>query len=915
MKPINIVRIEKKTLTGKVLASTAYVSTLVVLGLALSHISGASLFSQQEPEHVKSFQSNGDSEVAGSVVVTNKPNDIVNYAKGQGLEPSEVIKRGQGKPSFVSLEETPDHPRVRALAKQKNVTVAPDYVYGSFFAPNDPKYAEQWNLSKISAPKAWNIERGSSGTTIAVIDTGVLLEQVIGGTTYSQPDFPTSSQWENPGETGTTEVGDPCWTGTPEAKKSNSCDDDENGKIDDWRGWDFMGGFRGNNNGCPNHSDATTYENPSDPTFIMQDKNPQPYSCDSPTSPSTLNKNHYDGRCIAWESACFVGHGTMVGSVISAATDNSKLIAGVDHNAKLMNIRVLDGYGYGTTARIAAGIEYAASKGADVINLSLGSNCNNESFTDSIMENAIQAAKTAGVVIVAASGNDGADTICYPASSPDVMAIGASDENDKRIGYSSYSKNNKLDVVAPSEVPVANAPSGFINSNYYGGAGGTSLSTPHVAGLAGLIRAAEPDSTRNEIRDIIRSGARKVAEMDGKNFHAEYGYGRISLYHSLWEAIGANTHKPYTWSVVSNKAYGDEAMTQQFTSKITVPPGESIFIRLKVRNDGYLTWDNSFVRLATANPNGRTSVFQDDSWLFSGRPTNLVEATVEPDEIGTFEFVLKAPDQTGSHKEYFGGVAEGRKWFSNSSVAYSINVVEPSAARFSLSKATLQPGQQLKPDEYLISQDGQTTLILRGNGNLILRTHFKSVWSTGTSGTSSRLVMQGDGNLVLYASGGSVLWHTETHGNNGARLVAQTDGNLVIYDTGDNILWSTDTEHYPDNLGMVNNVARSVFTLLPGQRLETANRKLRLVLQGDGNLVLYASGKGAVWASGTSGKLARRLVLQSDGNLVLYRKGGVLWHSHTARKGKAVIKMQSDGNVVVYNGSGKPIWHTATHNK
>jgi subtilisin family serine protease len=108
------------------------------------------------------------------------------------------------------------------------------------------------------------------------------------------------------------------------------------------------------------------------------------------------------------------------------------------------------------------------------------------------------------------------------------MAVGATNQNDNRISYSNYS--NKLDVVAPSAVPVANAPSAYINSNYYGSAGGTSLSTPHVAGLASLLKGNDPTLSRTQITNLIKNRADKVAGMQGKMFHKQYGYGRINLY-------------------------------------------------------------------------------------------------------------------------------------------------------------------------------------------------------------------------------------------------------------------------------------------------------------------------------------------------------------------------------------------------
>lgn len=461
----------------------------------------------------------------GSVVITSEPGKVVKFNKEKGLS-TEAVYETPDKPAVVEVEESVNDPRLKALDNQPYAKVVPNYVYKAAFTPNDPNFSAQWNLSKIAAPAAWDITRGNTGVTIAVIDTGILSSQTINGTTYSQPDFPESKIWNNAGETGQTQAGDTCWTGAARDKKSNDCDDDGNGLADDWRGWDFMGGYRGSSAVCPNYNDTARYES-SDPGFVYQDNDPQPYSCDSPSSPSTLNKNHFNGVCSAWTSACYIGHGTMVASVAAATGNNGQLVAGLDYNAKIMDLRAIDGYGYTTTARIVAAINYAVDKGANVINMSLGSNCADNNFKDTATESALAAAASAGVVSVAASGNESmSSSICYPASSDYVVSVGATDQNDVRRSYSNYS--NKLDVVAPAGVPVANAPSANINSNYYSNAGGTSLSTPHVAGLAALLRAKNPSYTRGQIINSILNGTNKVAGMGNNNYHNQYGWGRIN---------------------------------------------------------------------------------------------------------------------------------------------------------------------------------------------------------------------------------------------------------------------------------------------------------------------------------------------------------------------------------------------------
>jgi subtilisin family serine protease len=452
--------------------------------------------------------------VAGSIVRTRAPGQVKAFAKAKGLAITRTSQT-RGGDYLVTLAELPLSPHVLELNKTIfDAKVTPNFVYKSVLISNDPKYADQWNLPKISAPSAWEVTTGNSNVVIAIVDTGVLFEQSWGTSgPFTQPDFPTGRRWENPGENGLLAL--------------NGLDDDGNGYVDDRYGWDFMGGFSGNS-GCPNFDSSLSAED-----FIAQDNDPQPYSCDSPSSPTSLNKNHFTGSCEAFTSACFVGHGTMVASVAAAATNNSQLVAGIDHAGKIMNLRVLDGYGFTTTSRVAEAVEYAASNGADVINLSLAvTDCSNPDFSDPNLEAALLAAKNAGAVTVAASGNEGISNVCYPASSDNAIAVGASNQNDERASFSNY--GTKLDIIAPgTNIPVANAPSAAINSNYYPSANGTSLATPHVAGLIGLLKDVAPDITSGEIKSTLLEGADKLPSMGSAIRTNQHGHGRINALKSI----------------------------------------------------------------------------------------------------------------------------------------------------------------------------------------------------------------------------------------------------------------------------------------------------------------------------------------------------------------------------------------------
>lgn len=860
-----------------------------------------------------------DSNIVGSLIITDKPDSLLMDARSKGLRVGLLNKTGKAK-TIISLKEMPNNPKVKELAARLGVQVLPNYSYKIAATPNDTKYYEQWNLPKISSPEAWEITQGSNDVSIAIVDGGVLSSQTINGTTYTQPDFPADKIWKNADEIGATASEGPAPNCTSLGllldKSCNNFDDDSNGKVDDWQGWDFMGGWRGDNAGCPNFNDATTYNSSSYPGYVEQDSDPQPYSCDNYLEGQTslLNKNHYSGDCSYQQGACYIGHGTMAGSVASATTNNNSLVAGVDHNAKIMNLRVFDGYGITDTAHVTAAINYAVEQSADVISMSLSVNdCTNNNFTDAAMEAALKAASDANIVAVAASGNGGqSSSICYPASSQYVIAVGATNTTDVRQSYSDGS--SKLDVVAPSGIPVANAPSAYLNTDYYANAHGTSFATPGVAGVAGLLKATNKNISPIAVRNYIRNGANKVAGMNGQNFTNSYGYGRVNAFNSLRLATGNNTY-PYAWQVASSAVYANPTHTQGFTTNLTVAPGEKLYTKVSALNDGYYSWQNTWANIGTQNPQDRASAFYDaDTWFSSNRPTNLKETSLLPEKTGTYEFALKAPAITGAYSESFNGLAEGRSWFKNTPFTYDIDVVEPVLASNS-KNISLTSDQYLIPGGFLLSPDRHTILKLQYDGNLVLYRSLKPVWSSNSAGTRvSRLVMQPDGNLVLYDTNGGVVWSSGTHGNSGARVTTQTDGNLVIYSSSEVALWTTTTSHYPDNLRIVDKNMETGYVLHSNQELETANKKHRFVLQPDGNLVLYSLTTGkATWASWTVGKNPERLVLQSDGNLVLYDTAGkALWYTRTDGKGPARLIIQQDGNLVLYKTTGGALWNTQT---
>jgi thermitase len=208
------------------------------------------------------------------------------------------------------------------------------------------------------------------------------------------------------------------------------------------------------------------------------------------------------------------GHGTHCAGIAAAVTNNGRGIAGMAPNASIMPVRVLDNSGSGTMAAVANGIAYAAQNGADVISLSLGGTSGS-----SALQSAVQQAWNSGAVVVAAAGNSSSSTPNYPAYYSQAIAVASTDSNDSLSYFSNY--GSWVDVAAPG----SNIYSTYINSSY-ATLSGTSMATPHVAGLAALL--ASQGRSNSEIRAAIENTADKISGT-GTYFQ----HGRINAYKAV----------------------------------------------------------------------------------------------------------------------------------------------------------------------------------------------------------------------------------------------------------------------------------------------------------------------------------------------------------------------------------------------
>lgn len=376
---------------------------------------------------------------------------------------------------------------IEDLKNDPNVEYAePNYIVKTQMIPNDPYYAtsgawgqdfrDLWGLQNIQAESTWDTTQGE-GVIVAVSDTGV---------DYNHEDI-AENIWTNMGEAGIDSQG--------KDKKTNGIDDDNNGYIDDWHGYNFV------------TIDGTPADN--DP---MDDH----------------------------------GHGTHVAGTIAAVGNNNIGIIGVSPKAKIMPIKGLSGNGSGSIADLVNTIYYAADNGAQVINCSWGGYGQTPQALIDVIN---YAHDVKGVTIVAAAGNSNSDVGSenygfFPASIRNVITVSAINHNNTKASFSNYGV--KIDVAAPGggdidPTKLINTPlysilslkSFFIPTSWnpyvidskYIRLAGTSMASPHAAGVAALIKSYRPEFSPEQVRQALRAGS---DDLGPGAFDTIYGNGKIN---------------------------------------------------------------------------------------------------------------------------------------------------------------------------------------------------------------------------------------------------------------------------------------------------------------------------------------------------------------------------------------------------
>lgn len=322
------------------------------------------------------------------------------------------------------------------------------------------------------------------------------------------------------------------------------------------------------------------------------------------------------------------GHGSHVCGTVAQSTNNNIGVTGIAYNCTIMPVKVLDQNGNGSYDAIANGIIYATDNGADIINMSLRGLSPNTT-----LENAVNYAWNNGVVVISAAGNDYSNIPVYPASYTNSMSVTATNYLDQKADYSNW--HSTVDICAPGgdgndyngdgymDGVLQNTFSGTSEGYYF--YTGTSMATPHVVGVAALVKAANPALTNAEIRNILETTAEDLGTSGWDQY---FGHGIVDAPAAI-QAAGSGNQFP-----VADFTFSTNLLTVTFTDQSYDP-------------DGYIaSWDWDF-------GDGGSSGAQNPVHTYASSGTYSVTLTVTDNEGATDDITKDVTVSDGNEPDIY----------------------------------------------------------------------------------------------------------------------------------------------------------------------------------------------------------------------------------------------------------------------
>lgn len=434
-----------------------YVFGLMVLFVVMS----AALKSPRSPQYV-------DGEVLVKFKASLSAQSQTSIVSGMGARVRSRLS-SIGVQRLQLRRDMTVHSAIEQLYKSGQVLYAePNYIVRASIIPNDAQFVQQWGLrntgqtgglagADIKAAAAWDVITGTTAVIIGILDSGL---------DYRHADL-RNNLYTNPGE-------DP-WSDPNDPTTGNKIDDDGNGLVDDWKGYNFFA----------NSNDV------------------------------------YDDN----------GHGTHVAGIAGAVGNNGQGVAGVCWQVRILPLKTLNAVGDGSVGDAIEAVEYAADRGVDILNCSWGGPDYSEALRDMMAYAGGQ-----GMLIVAAAGNRGVNTDNspeYPAcfDLTPILSVAASDAGDQRAVWGEeggttddcgFSCTNAVAAVPGSNFGVKTvdlaAPGKYILSTVPGGYAvfsGTSMSAPYVSGAAALVLARNPGFTPDQLKQRLMNTVDAVSAFNG----------------------------------------------------------------------------------------------------------------------------------------------------------------------------------------------------------------------------------------------------------------------------------------------------------------------------------------------------------------------------------------------------------------